>query len=438
MVFFNFIDLNLQPLPEALLDGLLLSSLSFPLIYFWVVYPFIQSEKSATQKLIDYKFAVDQHSILAITDTRGTILDVNNLFCEISGYSRSELIGKNHRILNSGNQPKTYWKEMYRTIATGHPWRDQIRNRAKDGSLYWVDTTIVPIMDSNHKPKNYIAVRTDITHEKGMQAKLENYSSELEATVNERTSDLLIAKNEAEQANAEKSRFLANMSHELRTPMHAIISFSKLALKLSETEKVRGYLDRIYTSGQRLTGLVDNLLDLSKLEAGKMELLFSENNLTSISLECIDSLSSLITEKDIQIDITDHVQCIGEFDDKLITQVIINLVSNAIKFSEEGAGIKITLNDSIENEDGNRLIEFKITDSGIGIPDDELGRVFDSFVQSTKTRTDSGGTGLGLPICKEIINLHHGSIWAESPPSGQDCGTAFIFQIPVTQIVNSH
>ena len=172
MLLLRTVNLNLEPLPEAVTDGLLLSLLSFPFLYFWVIRPFIISEKRSIQNLIDYKYAIDQHSILAITDVEGTILDANDLFCEISEYSKEELIGKNHRILNSGNKTKEYWKSMYRDLAKGFIWKDQILNKAKSGRLYWVDSTIVPIMDKNNKPKKYISVRTDLSLQKKILDKI--------------------------------------------------------------------------------------------------------------------------------------------------------------------------------------------------------------------------------------------------------------------------
>ena len=176
MLILRTLNLSLEPLPEAAIDGLLLSMLSFPLLYFWVIRPFIISEKEATQNLIDYKYAIDQHSILATTDVEGTILDANDLFCEISEYSKDDLIGRNHRILNSGNKTKDYWKSMYRDLAKGFIWKDQILNKTKSGRLYWVDSTIVPIMDKKNKPRKYIAVRTDLSLQKTLLEKIEKSS----------------------------------------------------------------------------------------------------------------------------------------------------------------------------------------------------------------------------------------------------------------------
>ncbi len=238
-----------------------------------------------------------------------------------------------------------------------------------------------------------------------------------------------IQKQMAQQASEIKSRFLANMSHELRTPMHAILSFSNLGLKRVEDPKVKGYLEKINTSSTRLTKLIDDLLDLSKLESGKLIPNFEENNITETVLEAIDEISSIANEKKIAIDVNTDKPLIGQFDKSLILRVIINTISNAIKFSENGGRIEIILNQ--EKTSSTNMLTYAIVDQGVGIPKNELTDIFDSFVQSSKTRYQTGGTGLGLPISQEIIQLHHGEIWAESPPGDQGSGSVIKFNIPV-------
>ena len=244
--------------------------------------------------------------------------------------------------------------------------------------------------------------------------------------------ELTKAKSLAEDANAEKSRFLANMSHELRTPMHAILSFTALSIKRSEDEKVLRYLNNIKSSGTRLTGLLNALLDLSQIEAGKLELHFRQNNLLPLIEKSIAELDSLIKQKNITIDIEAPQEIDAYFDADLITQVIINLLSNAVKFTPDNGLIDIEiLNvEPVPESHFSGVVEFIITDNGMGIPEDELTKVFDKFVQSSKSVSKAGGTGLGLPISKEIIVNHKGAIWAESPPQGQDKGSSFHFIIP--------
>jgi PAS domain S-box-containing protein len=125
------------------------------------------------------RFAIDQHSIVARTDIKGIIQDVNDKFCEISGYQRDELIGQDHRIINSGIRDKGYWRDMYRTVAKGNIWKDEVRNQAKDGKYYWVDTTIIPLMNDQGKPESYISIRTDITKQKNIQKALKKANKQL-------------------------------------------------------------------------------------------------------------------------------------------------------------------------------------------------------------------------------------------------------------------
>jgi len=303
--------------------------------------------------------------------------------------------------------------------------------RAVDYRLVWAIATVASIIVFlvffwNRKLEHEVATRTHkLTRS---EDKYRQLADNLEKQVALRTQQFEEAKNTAELANQEKSRFLANMSHELRTPMHAILSFSNLGLKRANDEKVKGYLEKIHISGKRLTALLDNLLDLSKLEAGKVAPEFKENNLTSTVLKSIEEVSSLLADKNISIKMDQQNSLIGYFDNKLITQVMVNILSNAIKFSSNGSTIEIVFhNNSPQTED---ILSLSIIDEGVGIPSDELEDVFDSFVQSSKTRSEGGGTGLGLPISKEIIELHHGKIWVESPPKNRHKGTAVIFVIP--------
>ena len=224
------------------------------------------------------------------------------------------------------------------------------------------------------------------------------------------------------------------MSHELRTPLHAILAFTQLAQKRDIDEKTVKYLSNIESSGNRLTGLINALLDLSKIEAGKMDINWENHNLVNITKNCTEEVTSLTEKKDINVLINGTDQAFAFVDKDLITQVIINLLSNAIKFSPVNGIINITIVDidAIPEEDFFGIVEFIISDQGIGIPINELEMVFDKFVQSSHSVSKAGGTGLGLPLCREIINQHHGIIWAESPVQDNEKGTAFHFIIPKT------
>ena len=258
----------------------------------------------------------------------------------------------------------------------------------------------------------------------------------LEERVKQRTHELEFAKDAANQANKAKSVFLANMSHELRTPMHAIISFTNLALKRAQDEKIEHFLSNIKTSSIRLTRLLNNLLDLSKLESGKMQADFATKDLAKVIDQAIAEVKSLVDESNIAINFNAEQPVECEIDEKLIIQVMVNLLSNAIKYSYEHTVIKIEIENVALPGSEEPAIQVAIFDQGVGIPEDQLESVFDHFVQSSETRSMAGGTGLGLPISKEIIEMHHGKIWAESPVKSQLIGSAFYFVIPVKQSIS--
>jgi len=241
--------------------------------------------------------------------------------------------------------------------------------------------------------------------------------------------ELIKMKQEADKANKAKSVFLANMSHELRTPMHGILSFAKFGIKKSSSApraKLNQYFDNILISGNRLLSLLNNLLDLSKLEAGKMEINKEQSDFNLIVQACYNEQKQWIKELDLRLQSNDlSIPLWGFFDTQKLAQVIINLLSNAIKFSSSG-GIVIISSEKLS--DGT--IKFSVQDEGVGIPNNEINSIFDSFTQSSKTKNGAGGTGLGLSISKQIINAHNGRIWIE--PDIQK-GTKISFIIPIEQ-----
>lgn len=259
----------------------------------------------------------------------------------------------------------------------------------------------------------------------------------LEEQVQKKTAEAVAAKEIAEEANRAKSEFLANMSHELRTPMHGILGYAQLGIsKLepveSDSNKLYKYFHNIDVSGERLLKLLDNLLDLSKLESGMVELHYEVFDLISCVKKVIDDIATLIKNKNLTLDVqVKHKNTQINADKEKVTQVAFNLISNAIKFSNENEKITVIVDDAkIKDELSGELIPailLSVEDYGVEIPDDELMMVFNKFVQSSKTKTKAGGTGLGLAISKEIIDEHKGTIWVESSVKG---GTKFSFILP--------
>ena len=248
--------------------------------------------------------------------------------------------------------------------------------------------------------------------------------------------EIMQAKLNADRANQSKSEFLANMSHELRTPMHAILSFASMGEEKvfdAKPEKLQQYFSRISESGRRLLALLNDLLDLSKLEAGAVQCHFKPNNMVKIVDTVLQEMSALIKEKSVTI-IHDkaNVDARAVCDSEKIMQVVRNLLSNAIKFTPAGRHIFLHYTSSslpaAKSARQVPALTLKVIDQGIGIPEDELSSVFDKFVQSSKTKTGAGGTGLGLAICREIIDRHEGTIRASNNEYG---GATFEFKIPV-------
>ncbi|MCP4504405.1 MAG: HAMP domain-containing histidine kinase [Deltaproteobacteria bacterium] len=252
----------------------------------------------------------------------------------------------------------------------------------------------------------------------------------LEDEVFARTEALLKAMDEAEAANQLKGQFLANMSHELRTPLHGVLSFARFGVKKiqkASPEKLLGYFKQIESSGELLLRLVNDLLDLSKLEAGAMEMHREESSLQVLVGGVVDELSALFSEKKLEVKVVSQASVPKLFvDRKRLGQVVRNLLSNALKFSPAEGKIYCR----IERTYNGRHVRLSIEDEGMGIPADELNLVFDKFSQSSATKTGAGGTGLGLPICRELTEAHDGRLWAENREVG---GAVFYLELPIAQ-----
>ncbi len=294
-----------------------------------------------------------------------------------------------------------------------------------------------PMFDADGEFAGYRGTGRDITAAREMEAEIRRHREHLADLVEERTMALTAAKEEAERANRAKSEFLANMSHELRTPMHAIISFSRLGRDKAQTatrERLQRYFERIRDSGERLLVLVNDLLDLSKLESGHAALHVAPADLLELVETARGELAALTAERNLQVSVENRAgDCLLECDGERVLQVLRNLLANAIKFTPPGNRIRVSLAETtVTASHGARIagLEVEVADEGVGIPEDELESVFGKFVQSSKTATGAGGTGLGLAICREIVDSHGGRIHAENNPQG---GAVFRFCLPLAQ-----
>ncbi len=372
----------------------------------------IRKLQDAMKEVADIKFALDQSSIVAKTDAKGRITYVNDKFCEISQYSRHELLGKDHRIINSGHHSREFMRSLWRTISSGKAWSGEIKNRAKDGTFYWVATTIVPFLDEEGKPFQYTAIRTDITQKKRME---------------EERAALAVREQAALEASRLKGEFLANMSHEIRTPINGILGMTNFLGKTTLNDEQSKYLKAISSSSNHLFTLVNDVLDLSKVEAGKLELEVVPFDLLALVSDVAGVFESLAHEKGFafscSVSVSDRVTFEG--DPSRIRQVLNNLLSNAIKFTENGS-VSITVRE-MHSDSRRSLVEFEVSDSGIGMAPETMNRLFENFMQAdASTSRRYGGTGLGLAISRRLVTLMGGSIQVTSEPGN---GTRIGFRV---------
>ncbi|MBV1907654.1 MAG: response regulator [Pseudomonadales bacterium] len=366
--------------------------------------------QNALNALSDQKYAMDEHSIIATTDLSGSITYVNQKFCDLSGYTKEELVGANHRLLNSGNKPESYWRNMFLTVTDGNTWNDEVLNKAKDGQFYWVDTTIVPILRHTtelHKDgsteqnkiqvEGYIAIRTNITEQK------------------EQEQNLINAKIAAESATVAKTQFLATMSHEIRTPMNGVIGMAQLLEDTQLSNEQKDYVATISSSGDGLLSIINDILDYSKLDAEMVEIERIAFNLERTCQESIELTVVNALKKDLEIIMDYQPDCprylIG--DPSRLRQILINLLSNAIKFTAKGY-VRLGISWQI-NASGKHYLHLEVQDTGIGLKPEAIEHLFHEFTQAdTSTTRNYGGTGLGLAITKRLAMLMGGDIGVSS------------------------
>ena len=378
----------------------------------------ITYRKKTEEKIKKLSLAVEQSpAAVIITDSDGVIEYVNHKFSSLTGYGGDEAVGKTPRILNSGHYSKEFYAQMWRIIKSGGEWRGEFRNKKKDGSLYWESASITPIVADNGVITHFVALKEDISARKTIEEELKKSKE-----------DAIRARLAAEDANEAKSRFLANMSHEIRTPMNSIIGFSNMLASTELTGDQKELLDYVKTSSNALLSLINDILDLSKIEAGKLEIENVEFELHSMLEQVIGITRANASKKGIKYGyMLDSAINFKVFSDAArLRQVMLNLVDNSIKFTETGKNVKILISLEGYDED-NAVIKFMVSDEGIGIPESKLDTIFMSFIQSDTSITRKyDGTGLGLTISSHIIKLMGGGIKVTSV---EGSGSNFYFTL---------
>jgi PAS domain S-box-containing protein len=343
----------------------------------------------SAKDLRDIKYALDQSAIVATTNVQGDITYVNDKFCEISKYGPDELLGRNHRILNSGLHPVEFFKEMYRTIGSGRVWRGEIRNRAKDGTLYWVDTTIVPFLRDDGRPHQYIAIRYDITERKRSEAALRDQT-----------------------AFVQLGKMAAVVAHEVRNPLAGIRgAMQVISRRLPESSAEHGVIAEVIKRIDTLNDIVHDLLQFARPPQPAFR--------AFAAADLIDGTISLLREDprfgDVVLEVAVGDATI-EADLEQLKLVLLNLLINAAQ-AMQGRGV---LRVAVTPTDGWH--EVRIIDQGPGISAEAREHLFEPFF-TTKHR----GTGLGLATARRILEGHRGTIELECPPGG---GTTVVVRLP--------
>ncbi len=426
------IELELDAIRLGASDCLFKNQLTAPLLERSIIYSIVRKQTKLELRANEVRFKAiletASDGIITLND-EGLITSYNPAAEKLFGYSANEVIGKNIMMLmpkKVGDQHDAYLAQYLSTnianiIGNGR----EVSGLRKDGTEFPLYLSVADVGISGQN--RFSGILRDLTIEKEAKETILQHNCKLEKEVLLRTAELQIEKEKAQKANNAKSEFLANISHEIRTPLYGILSFANMGIDRALThkaEKSKEYFGHIKESGDRLLNLLNDLLDLSKLEFNNNKMEFSNEDIKIITDRCFQSEKARLNEKKITWNIESRAEStIAQCNNDGIRRIISNLLSNAIHFSPVLGHIKIFL--SLDSS----FLRFSISDEGVGIPENEMKIIFEKFVQSSKTNTGAGGTGLGLSICKEIIQIHKGKIWAENCV---ERGASFIFEIPVT------
>lgn len=385
--------------------------------------------RTTIKELREVRAALDEHSIVAITDPAGRITYVNDKFCAISRYSREELLGQDHRIINSGTHSQEFFRDLWGTICQGHVWRGEIRNRAKDGTLYWVDTTICPFLDEAGKPLQYVAIRTDITRRKADEAELHRVAAELA------------------EKNKELEAIVYTVSHDLRSPLVNVQGFGKQLNRACESinvamasakdglvpvdqlkPSVEGAIPqalRFINAGvAKMETLLSGLLRYSRL--GRVALNIRPLNVDGLLTDILAAMKFQLDEAKAEVRVDALPTCLA--DNTKTSQIFANLLDNALKYREPSRPLRVTIRGYVQA--GQAI--YAVADNGIGIAPEHQAKVFEIFHRLDPDATP--GEGLGLTIAQRVLDRQNGRIWVEATLGG---GATFFVALPAIETTPS-
>ncbi len=366
---------------------------------------------------------------VVVTDLVANITYVNDAHCRATGYTRDELVGKNPRLLQSGQTPAAVYVDMWQKLMSGATWVGELKNRKKTGEVYVEHAQILPLRNNAGATTNYVALKEDISERERMNVELDSHRHHLEELVDTRTHQLRDAQLRAEEASVAKSAFLANMSHEIRTPLNAIIGLTHLLGEQVDLPEQQERLQKIDGSARHLLNVINDILDVSKVEAGKLRIEYADFSLSEVLTSVRDNVYERAAKKGLGLnfEVEPGLPDLLSGDALRLTQVLLNLASNAVKFTAHGhVAVRVRRESDPTNSD---VLHFEVTDTGIGMSNEQISRLFLPFEQADASTTRRyGGSGLGLAISWRLVGLMGGSIGVDST---ERRGSAFWFHVPL-------